>query len=110
MAPLVADLGGAYAAALPGGPRTGRPCRCSIARITRCGSAELSGRVDPDPDGDIAAQVAYWKQALAGLPERLELRRIGAYPVEADHQGASVAVEHGLAELQQQVARCAPRA
>ena len=73
--------------------------------ITRCGSARSSGDLD-DPDSPIAAQLAYWEQALAGMPERLALPTDRPYPPVADHRGASVAVDWP-AELQQQVRRVA---
>ena len=38
--------------------------------ITRCGSAR-SWVIWPTADSRIAAQLAYWEQALAGMPERL---------------------------------------
>ena len=57
-------------------------------------------------DSRIAAQLAYWEQALAGMPERLELPTDRPYPPVADYRGASVAVDWP-AELQQQVARVA---
>ena len=59
-----------------------------------------------DSDSPIAAQLAYWEQALAGLPERLVLPTDRPYPAVADYRGASVAVEWP-AGLQQQVAQVA---
>ena len=59
-----------------------------------------------DSGSPIAAQLAYWEQALAGMPERLQLPTDRPYPPVADYRGASVAVEWP-AELQQQVARVA---
>ncbi|WP_419196911.1 amino acid adenylation domain-containing protein, partial [Mycobacterium gordonae] len=59
-----------------------------------------------DPHSPIAAQLAYWEQALAGMPERLTLPTDRPYPPVADYRGASVAVEWP-AHLQQQVARVA---
>ncbi|WP_157011716.1 condensation domain-containing protein, partial [Mycobacterium celatum] len=59
-----------------------------------------------DPDSPIAAQVAYWQDALAGMPERLELPTDRPYPPVADQRGASIAVDWP-AELQQQVTRVA---
>ncbi len=50
----------------------------------------------------IAAQLSYWEQALAGMPERLVLPTDRPYPAVADYRGASVAVDWP-AELQQQV-------
>ena len=87
-------------AAAPGGPPAGRPWRCSMS-ITRCGSARSFGDLD-DSDSRIAAQLAYWEQALAGLPERLQSPTDRPYPPVADHRGASVAVDWP-GELQQRV-------
>ena len=55
-----------------------------------------------DGDSPIAAQLAYWEQALAGMPERLVLPTDRPYPPVADYRGASVAVDWP-AELQQRV-------
>ncbi|WP_156749905.1 amino acid adenylation domain-containing protein, partial [Mycobacterium sp. E2479] len=52
------------------------------------------------------AQLAYWEDALAGMPERLQLPTDRPYPMVADQCGASVAVDWP-AELQQQVTRVA---
>ena len=59
-----------------------------------------------DSDSPIAAQLAYWEQALAGMPERLVLPTDRPYPPVADQRGARVAVDWP-AELQQRVARVA---
>ena len=59
-----------------------------------------------DPDSRIAAQLAYWQQALAGMPERVQLPTDRPYPPVADYRGATVAVDWP-AELHQQVARVA---
>ena len=55
-----------------------------------------------DGDSPIAAQLGYWEQALAGMPERLELPTDRPYPAVADYRGASVAVDWP-AQLQQRV-------
>ncbi|MGV0696776.1 condensation domain-containing protein, partial [Mycobacterium paraintracellulare] len=55
-----------------------------------------------DPGSPIAAQLAYWEEALACLPERLELPTDRPYPLVADFRGASVAIDWP-AELQQRV-------
>ena len=73
--------------------------------ITRCGSAR-SSVISPIATAAIAAQLAYWEQALAGMPERLELPTDRPYPAVADYRGARVAVEWP-AELQQRVIRLA---
>src|SRR5207244_1866669 len=59
-----------------------------------------------DSESPIAAQLAYWQGALAGLPERLQLPTDRPYPPVADYRGATVAVDWP-AELQQRVARVA---
>ena len=55
-----------------------------------------------DSDSPIAGQLAYWQDALAGMPERVQLPTDRPYPLVADYRGASVAVEWP-AELQQRV-------
>ncbi|HTQ22839.1 condensation domain-containing protein, partial [Mycobacterium sp.] len=55
-----------------------------------------------DRNSPLAAQVGYWEEVLAGIPERLQLPTDRPYPLVADHRGASVAVEWP-AELQQRV-------
>ena len=76
--------------------------------ITRCGSARSSVS-STTADSRIAAQLAYWEDALAGLPERLQLPTDRPYPPVADYRGATVVVEWP-AELQQRVAPGGPRA
>ena len=89
------------------GPRSGRRWRCSMS-ITRCGSAR-SSVISTTVDSRIAAQLAYWQDALAGMPERLQLPTDRPYPPVADQRGASVAVDWP-AELQQRVREVAARA
>ena len=100
ISPLTGDLGVAYAAGVWGKPRVGRRWRCSMS-ITRCGSAPSSVSW-PISDSPIAAQLGYWQEALAGMPERLQLPTDRPYPPVADYRGASVTVEWPV-ELQQQV-------
>ena len=85
-------------------PRAGPICRCSMS-ITRCGSAR-SSVISTIGRSRIAAQLAYWEEALAGMPEHLELPTDRPYPPVADHRGARVALDWP-AGLQQQVARVA---
>src|SRR5246127_734257 len=56
-----------------------------------------------DSGSRVAAQLAYWEDALAGMPERVELPTDRPYPVVADQRGATVAVDWP-AGLQQRVA------
>ena len=91
-------------AAAPDTPRLGANCQCSTS-ITRCGSARSSAScrtaTAPSP-----AQLAYWEDALAGLPERMQLPTDRPYPLVADQRGAAIAMAWP-AELQRQIARVA---
>ncbi|MGB9306482.1 MAG: amino acid adenylation domain-containing protein, partial [Mycobacterium sp.] len=58
---------------------------------------DLADRTSP-----LAEQLAFWEDALAGMPQRLELPTDRPYPLVADHRGGSVGVEWP-AELQQRV-------
>ncbi|WP_428833592.1 amino acid adenylation domain-containing protein [Mycolicibacterium porcinum] len=103
--PLVADLGAAYASRSSAGqPPEWEPLPVQYADYTLW-QQEWMGSVN-DPDSVISGQLTYWKDALAGLPEQLELPTDRPYPPVADYQGSSVAVEWP-AELQQQIARVA---
>ena len=59
--------------------------------ITRCGSVR-SSVISTTATVPIAAQLAYWEDALAGMPDRLQLPTDRPYPPVADQRGASVAV------------------
>jgi amino acid adenylation domain-containing protein/thioester reductase-like protein len=61
---------------------------------------------ESDPDSAIAVELGFWEQALAGMPEGLDLPTDRPYPLVADQRGASVAVEWSVG-LQQQVRRVA---
>ncbi|WP_420891933.1 amino acid adenylation domain-containing protein [Mycolicibacterium nivoides] len=102
--PLVADLGSAYASRCAGQAPQWTPLPVQYADYTLWQQGWLGS--ESDPDSVIATQLAYWEQALAGLPERLELPTDRPYPPVADYQGSSVAIDWP-AELQQQVARVA---
>ena len=80
---------------MPAGARGRRPggrrCRCSTS-ITRCGSAR-SSVISTTPTAASPRSWRYWEQALAGMPERLELPTDRPYPPVADYRGARVAVD-----------------
>ncbi|WP_029111010.1 non-ribosomal peptide synthetase, partial [Mycobacterium sp. URHD0025] len=102
--PLVRDIGLAYASRCAGQAPGWAPLPVQYVDYTLWQRSYLG---DPgDPESRIAGQLAYWEQALAGLPERLELPTDRPYPPVADYRGASIAVQWP-AELQQQIARVA---
>ena len=68
IAPLVADLGVAYASRCAGQAPGWAPLPVQYVDYTLWQRAQL-GDLD-DSDSPIAAQLAYWEQALAGMPER----------------------------------------
>ncbi len=102
--PLISDLAVAYASRCAGQPPGWAPLAVQYADYTLWQRA-LLGEV-ADSDSRIAAQLAYWEQALAGLPERLQLPTDRPYPAVADQRGSTVTVDWP-AQLQQQVARVA---
>src|SRR5829696_5593947 len=102
--PLVADLGVAYASRCAGQAPGWAPLPVQYVDYTLWQRAQL-GELE-NSDSPIAAQLAYWEQALAGMPERLVLPTDRPYPPVADYRGAGVAVDWP-AELQQRVARVA---
>ena len=99
--PLVADLGVAYGARCAGRAPGWVPLAVQYVDYTLWQRAQLGDLADPD--SRIGGQLAYWEQALAGLPERLNLPTDRPYPAVADYRGARVAVDWP-AGLQQQVA------
>ncbi|MGV0804437.1 amino acid adenylation domain-containing protein [Mycolicibacterium setense] len=102
--PLVRDIGLAYASRCAGEAPGWAPLPVQYADYTLWQRSYLG---DPtDRDSRIAGQLAYWEQALAGLPERLELPTDRPYPPVADYHGASLAMQWPV-ELQRQIARAA---
>ncbi|OBI47223.1 hypothetical protein A5707_20330 [Mycobacterium kyorinense] len=102
--PLVRDLGVSYASRCVGQAPGWAALPVQYVDYTLWQREQL-GDFD-DPDSPIAAQLAYWQQALAGMPDRLVLPTDRPYPPVADQRGASVAVEWP-AQLQQRIARVA---
>ncbi len=98
--PLVRDLGVAYASRCAGQAPGWAPLPVQYVDYTLWQRAQF-GDLD-DRDSRIAAQLAYWEEALAGMPERLQLPTDRPYPPVADYRGARVAVDWP-AELQQRV-------
>nr|AKO90064.1 MPS1 [Mycobacterium avium subsp. paratuberculosis] len=104
--PFARDLGVAYASRCAGRDPDWAPLPVQYADYTLWQRAHL-GDVD-DPGSRIAAQLDFWTDALAGLPERLQLPTDRPYPAVADHRGARLAVDWP-AELQQRIGDVAHR-
>ena len=98
--PLVADLGEAYASRCAGRAPGWAPLPVQYVDYTLWQRAQLGDLADGD--SPIAAQLGYWEDALAGMPEHLVLPTDRPYPAVADYRGASVAVDWP-AQLQQRV-------
>ncbi|EUA44091.1 condensation domain protein [Mycobacterium xenopi 4042] len=101
--PLVRDLGEATPRVRGRGRRLGSAAG-AIRRLHAV--AARPARRPRRQRQPIAAQLGYWEQALAGLPERLQLPTDRPYPPVADQRGAAVAIDWP-ADLQQRVARLA---
>ncbi|MFI5511733.1 non-ribosomal peptide synthase/polyketide synthase [Mycobacterium sp. NPDC051804] len=102
--PLLRDLQAAYASRCVGQPLDLAPLAAQYVDFTLWQRAQLGDLADPQ--SRITAQLAYWEQALAGMPDRLVLPTDRAYPAVADYSGARVLVAWSP-ELQQQVTRVA---
>ncbi|MFK0026630.1 amino acid adenylation domain-containing protein, partial [Streptomyces sp. NPDC090798] len=90
MAPLAKDLSEAYAARREGRGPAWQLLPVQYADFTLW-QREVLGDED-DPESVIAGQVAFWREALADLPEQLELPVDFPRPAVASHEGASVDV------------------
>ncbi|ORA07480.1 non-ribosomal peptide synthetase, partial [Mycobacterium arosiense ATCC BAA-1401 = DSM 45069] len=102
--PLVADLKAAYLRRCAGLAPDWPPLPVQYVDYTLWQRTQLGDLADGH--SRIAAQLAYWEQELAGLPEQLQLPTDRPYPPVADQRGASLTVDWP-AELQQRIARVA---
>ncbi|PZS11642.1 MAG: non-ribosomal peptide synthetase, partial [Pseudonocardiales bacterium] len=106
MGPLSADLAAAYTARCHGRPLAWSPLPIQYADYTLWQHHLLGERTDPD--SLFAAQLAYWTEALAGLPEQLTLPVDRPRPPVASYRGGLVEVVLG-AELHQGLRELARR-
>ncbi|MGK2869936.1 MAG: amino acid adenylation domain-containing protein, partial [Mycobacterium sp.] len=100
--PLVADLGVAYAGRCVGAAPDWEPLPVQYVDYTLWQRAQFGDL--QDGNSRIAAQLNYWEQTLAAMPERLELPTDRPHPLIADMAGDTVSVDWP-AELQDQIAR-----
>ncbi|WP_415823561.1 condensation domain-containing protein, partial [Mycobacterium basiliense] len=97
---LANDLSVAYASRCARQTPAWAPLPVQYADYTLWQRANLG---DPDDsDSPIAAQLAYWERALAGMPDRLQLAPDRPHPRVANHHGDTAAV-HWPAALAQRV-------
>ena len=102
--PLIRDIGRAYAGRSAGGAPGWADLAVQYVDYTLWQHAQFGDLADPQ--SLISSQLDYWRNALAGMPERLQLPTDRPYPAAADHRGATVTIEWPAA-LQQQVQRVA---
>ncbi|MFO7166181.1 MAG: amino acid adenylation domain-containing protein, partial [Mycolicibacterium hassiacum] len=104
LTPLVADLARAYQARRAGGVPDWAPLPVQYADFALWQRAQLGDLADEN--SRIAAQVRFWLDELADMPQRLQLPTDRPYPAVADYRGAAVVVDWP-AQLQQGIGELA---
>jgi amino acid adenylation domain-containing protein/non-ribosomal peptide synthase protein (TIGR01720 family) len=90
MGPLSLDLAAAYTARRQGQEPGWAPLPVQYADYTLWQHQLLGDQTDPN--SLVTTQLAYWTQALAGLPEQLDLPTDRPRPAVASHRGSQVPV------------------
>ncbi|MET7641787.1 amino acid adenylation domain-containing protein [Streptomyces sp. NPDC005438] len=85
LTPLRADLAAAYTAQLLGRAPERAPLPVQYADYALWQRQYLGSQ--DDPDSTYSRQLAYWREALDGLPERIALPADRPHPAEASHHG-----------------------
>ncbi|MFE6385364.1 amino acid adenylation domain-containing protein [Nocardiopsis dassonvillei] len=104
MAPLTRDLAAAYTARRDGRAPDWRPLEIQYADVTLW-QRRLLGEAD-DPESLWSTQLEYWRGALEGLPERLDLPTDRPRPAEPTREGHTLSFRWD-ADLRQAVSRLA---